>query len=530
MRFVKYLLVFVVHGVVFTCLGVLTLILLQQKDRPELKPWHLAELEAEFTAEDADRIRSLADYLRLEDRLFGELQKAVYGELSPGDRRALNRFNGGSLSDPRRQPTNWNRTFVLPAEEPRGGALLLHGMSDSPYSLRAIGELLNEQGFTVVGLRLPGHGTAPAGLIQLEWQDMAAATRIAAQSLQASVGTDTPLLLVGYSNGAALAVEYSLSAMAGEDVPMPSGLVLISPAIGVTPVAALAVWQSRLARLTGLEKLAWTDIQPEFDPFKYNSFAVNAGDQVYRLTGRINELMAAAGQGSEVTGFPPVLAFQSVVDATVTADALIGNLFQKLAPEGHQLVLFDINRHAESEDLLTNDPENLTQRLLSREPLRFELTLITNEDEETDRVEVRRKPALTSILETEALGLSWPRGIFSQSHVSLPFAPTDPIYGLERESEQSIYLGRLELLGEKNILLMSSDTIVRLRYNPFFSYMERRLLDFIERLETDYVRLSEHKRMARKQRHPHAVDGAGVRPHPGNVEAFDFGNGRYLSQ
>ena len=31
MRFVKYLFVFVVHGVVFTCLGVLTLILLQQK-------------------------------------------------------------------------------------------------------------------------------------------------------------------------------------------------------------------------------------------------------------------------------------------------------------------------------------------------------------------------------------------------------------------------------------------------------------------------------------------------------------------
>ncbi len=486
MRFVKYLLVFAVHGVVFTCLGVLTLILLQQKDRPEMKPWHLAELEAEFTAEDADRIGTLEDYLRLEDRLFGELQKAVYGELTPSDRRALNRFNGGSLSDPGRQPTNWNRTFVLPTEKPRGGALLLHGMSDSPYSLRAIGELLHDQGFTVVGLRLPGHGTAPAGLVELEWQDMAAATRIAAQSLQTLVGSDAPLLIVGYSNGAALAVEYSLSAMQGEALPTPAGLVLISPAIGVTPVAALAVWQSRLARLTGLEKLAWTDIQPEFDPFKYNSFAVNAGDQVYRLTQRINGLMGAVGQGSKVTGFPPILAFQSVVDATVTADALISNLFQKLAPEGHQLVLFDINRHAESEALLTNDPENLTQRLLGRETLGFDLTLVTNKNEETDQVEARHKPALATALETEALGMSWPNGVYSQSHVSLPFRPSDPIYGLEPEHKQSIYLGRLELLGERNILLMSSDAIVRLRYNPFFPYMERRLLDFVEQLETGY--------------------------------------------
>jgi alpha-beta hydrolase superfamily lysophospholipase len=486
MRLVKYLLVFVVHGVVFTCLGVLTLILLQQKDRPELKPWHLAELEAEFTAADADRIRSLADYLRLEDRLFGELQKAVYGELTPADRRALNRFNGGSLSDPRRQPTNWNRSFVLEAEEPRGGALLLHGMSDSPYSLRAIGQLLHKQGFTVVGLRLPGHGTAPTGLIELEWQDMAAATRIATRSLQARIGTDAPLLIVGYSNGAALAVEYSLGAMQDEALPLPAGLVLVSPAIGVTPVAALAIWQSRLARVTGLEKLAWTDIQPEFDPFKYNSFAVNAGDQVYRLTQRINNLMETAGEGSKVTGFPSILAFQSVVDATVAADALISNLFQKLAPEGHQLVLFDINRHAESEALLTHDPENLTQRLLGKEPLGFDLTLVTNKNEGTDEVEVRHKPALSATLETEALGMSWPRGVFSQSHVSLPFSPADPIYGLKPESKRSIYLGRLELLGERNILLMSSDSIVRLRYNPFFPYVEQRLLDFVERLEVDY--------------------------------------------
>jgi alpha-beta hydrolase superfamily lysophospholipase len=270
--------------------------------------------------------------------------------------------------------------------------------------------------------------------------------------------------------------------MQGEALPLPDGLILVSPAIGVTPVAALAVWQSRLSRLTGLEKLAWTDIQPEFDPFKYNSFAVNAGDQVYRLTQRINQLMTEVGQGSNVTGFPPILAFQSAVDATVAADALIANLFQKLAPDGHRLVLFDINRHAETEALLTSDPENLTQRLLGKEPLDYDVTVITNENPDSDEVVAHHKRASTADLETETLGLAWPLGIFSQSHVSLPFPPADPIYGLRPQAKQSIYLGRLELLGERNILLMSPSNIVRLRYNPFFQYLKQRMSDFVAEL------------------------------------------------
>ena len=61
----------------------------------------------------------------------------------------------------------------------QGGVLLLHGLTDSPYSLRALALTLNAHGYRVLGLRLPGHGTAPSGLVTLKWQDMAAAARIA---------------------------------------------------------------------------------------------------------------------------------------------------------------------------------------------------------------------------------------------------------------------------------------------------------------------------------------------------------------
>ena len=59
--------------------------------------------------------------------------------------------------------------------------LLLHGMSDAPYSLRALGEALHARGFHVLGLRLPGHGTAPSGLVTATWEDMAAAVALAAR-------------------------------------------------------------------------------------------------------------------------------------------------------------------------------------------------------------------------------------------------------------------------------------------------------------------------------------------------------------
>lgn len=138
----------------------------------------------------------------------------------------------------------------------------------------------------MIGLRLPGHGTAPSGLVTVKWEEMAAAVKLALGHLRDKT-TGKPLYIVGYSNGAALAVQYVLATLENSRLPSVNGLVLISPSIGVTGLAALAVWQARIGHLLGLEKLAWNSILPEYDPFKYGSFAVNAGDQVYRLTTEI---------------------------------------------------------------------------------------------------------------------------------------------------------------------------------------------------------------------------------------------------
>ncbi len=316
---VKRIVSTLLHGIVGAFIVLLIIGVVYLDSRPDLKVWHTAELDAEFTVDSP--VHSFEDYLALEDRLFTQLDKLVYQRLEPQDKQNLNRYYRDSRSDPSRWPRNWNRSFTLSNDNARVGVLLLHGMSDSPYSLHNLGETLHSSGAWVTGLRVPGHGTAPSGLTSVEMEDMVAAVELAMRHMRKKLG-DKPIYIVGYSTGGALAVNYALSALQNSDLPVAKGLILMSPAIGVTPAARLAVWQARLGHLLGLNKLEWNVIMPEFDSFKYGSFAVNAGDLVYRLTVAIQEKFNTLDP-QQLREFPPVLAFQSAVDATVEAPDLV---------------------------------------------------------------------------------------------------------------------------------------------------------------------------------------------------------------
>jgi alpha-beta hydrolase superfamily lysophospholipase len=451
---------------------------------PALMPWHLAPLAAEFRAADAPRFESLDQYRALEARLMEQLDEEVYAQVPPDQRRAVNRFFAGSLADAHTRMPNWNLTFEIPATRPKGAVLLLHGLTDSPYSMRALAELFAARGWYVVGLRLPGHGTAPAALTRVTWQDWAAATRLAARHLRAKAGPEVPLVIAGYSTGAALAVEYALATLQGEPLPRAAGLVLLSPAIGVSPVATLAASLARIARWTGWEKLAWTETSPEFDPYKYNSFAANAADQIYQLTRHIGGQIALLGRPGGVAGLPPVLAFQSVADASVSAPAVVDALFAKLAPEGHALVVFDVNRDPELEPLLSSAASTAIPTLLAGPALSFDLTVLSNSGaatrEQVPILVARHRAAGGRALDTRPTGLAWPRDTYSLSHIALPFRADDPVYGAAPPALRNlIFLGKIELYGERGVLALAAGDFTRLRYNPFFAYVESRLEDYL---------------------------------------------------
>ena len=478
---IKHAILFAVYGTSAIVLAAIAAYVVYLERLPDLMVWHAAKLDAEFRAEDAGAVRTLEGYRALEDRLFRQVVEKVYDKVPDKARTILNRYTAGSLSDPLKAKINWNRTFELSVPDPRAGILLLHGLSDSPYSLRALGERLHARGYHVVGLRLPGHGTAPASLVRMHWHDMAAAVRLAARDLRRRIKAGTPIHMVGYSTGGALAVEYALARLQGEDLPAVEKLVLISPAIGVTPAAALAVWQGRVSVWLGLPKVAWTEIRPEYDPYKYNSFPVNAGDQVHAVTRAIADRMQALGRNGPVAGMPRILVFQSAADATVSAQAIADIFLERLAPEGHEAVVFDLNRHADAEDLFRTGLLKIAESLLEGPARPYAVTVLTNASEDTlALVAIHRAPA-SSERTREATGLAWPDEIFSLSHVALPFPPDDPVYGAIRPAqEKMIFLGRPELLGENGVLAIAPSVLLRLRHNPFYSYLIHRVEHFLE--------------------------------------------------
>lgn len=445
-----------------------------------LEPWHTEALTAEFTARKADEIRTFEDYRRLEDRLFAQLEKKVCAQTPTGPDQTLVRFSRGSAADPQARQPNWNRSFELTTEAPAGGVLLLHGMSDSPYSLRAIGQSLNQRNFWVVGLRLPGHGTAPSGLLSIKWEDMAAAVQLGMAHLAAKLG-QKPIHIIGYSTGASLALDFALNALDGRSAPVPASLVLISPAIGLHPAAALAKWKRRLAILPGLGSLAWLVVEPEFDPYKYNSFTTNAGEQVHRLTRSVAGRVASRARSHPEQVLPPTLVLKSNADATVSTDAVVDRLLGRLEARHHELVLFDINHFAAKSVLLISDPRALTTRLMGDPRLPFTVTLVTNANPESAAVVARRQAPFSKVASPDApLGLAWPAGVISLSHVALPFPLDDPLYGQRPPDNQDVlFLGQMAIQGERGLLVLPSDWLLRLRHNPFYPYLEERVLAWL---------------------------------------------------
>jgi hypothetical protein len=75
--------------------------------------------------------------------------------------------------------------------------------------------------------------------------------------------------------------------------------------------------------------------------------------------------------------------------------------------------------------------------------------------------------------------MAWPRGVYSLSHVAIPFAPDDPVYGSSgnerKNGYQGLPLGALQPRGETRVLTVPLSQLMRLRHNPFYAYVEQRV-------------------------------------------------------
>lgn len=104
--------------------------------------------------------------------------------------------------------------FLLEPEQGSGlGVLLVHGFLASPAEVRSLGDRLFAAGFTVLGVRLKGHGTSPWDLRERSWQDWYASVE---QGLEILRGLCERVCVVGFSTGGALGM--MLSARRADEV------------------------------------------------------------------------------------------------------------------------------------------------------------------------------------------------------------------------------------------------------------------------------------------------------------------------
>ena len=472
-RLVKYAAVFALGALVVLVLGDV----LYSSGLRDLRPWETTGLASEFHAGMPDAPRTFAAYMALEDRLFTEVKALERRDYDAQLDASLGRYNPAGSMLAARLRRDWNRSYVLEAKPARAVALLVHGLSDSPYSLRSEARALQAEGVTVYGLRLPGHGTIPAGLDQVRWQDWMAAVEMAFNDIRAR-HPSLPVYFVGYSCGAALGLKYAADAIEqGRDERLPKRMFLISPAVGVAPVAMLANLQRLVTDLGMAPKSRWTNIDLEVDPFKYGSFAKNAGAQIYYLTDALAGELRTLERSGLSARLPPVVSFQSVVDDTVNSDAVVNRLYGALRGGTSELVLFDVNRLESLRPFLEFSPQPLLDATRRGARSDYRLTLITNASPESSDVVERIWAPGAPAPETRPLPYAWPQGIYSLSHVALPFAPDDPIYGLEAQGPAGPLrtLGNLELHGERNVMVVPAAERLRLRSNPFHAYLLGRI-------------------------------------------------------
>ncbi len=243
--------------------------------------------------------------------------------------------------------------------------------------------------------------------------------------------------------------------------------------IGVTPAARLAWWISRLGAVPYFEKANWLDVLPEYNPFKYNSFPANAAFQTASLTRAVQADLDRVTSRGRLDAIPPILTFQSIVDATVSTPAVVHALYDRLPANGSELVLFDVNHLSGIDVFLQPADRSLVETLLDRAPRNYRRVVVTNAAPDRRDVEARTaEPGVVSVTR-RPLGLAWPAEVFSLTHIALPFAANDPLYGIDGSGEIAglLPIGRLSPRGERAVLTVGADTLMRLSSNPFFPFI-----------------------------------------------------------
>jgi len=394
------------------------------------------------TAPLEQRHRPSGSNSRFFGSLFANGTRLAFAEYVSRTRDMLYRVHAGRAD--REKIVEGNAPFELkpppgfpPGQQKtyRRGVLLTHGLTDSPYAMRHLAAFFQQNGFRVMALLLPGHGTQPGDLLDVKWQDWAKTVAYGAYKLAEEADE---VYLAGYSAGAALSVYQSLR----DD--RVRGLFLFSPAFAISRRAAFANLHKLYSWLIPSAK--WVDIKPDLDTYKYESFTKNAAAQIYALTREIEVLLQSRKLDI------PVFTAASTDDITVKTSATLEFIAHAQHPL-NKLVLY------------TAEPKKV--------PPGFP----------ADKLEL-----VNSVVPEQR--------ILSSAHTAIVMPPGDNHYGATGEYSNCVHYyphdmdkyaaclkhPEQDFQGELTAKNLAAGILRRLMYNPHFAALEISMQKFINRL------------------------------------------------
>lgn len=165
---------------------------------------------------------------------------------------------------------------VLPGCEPWSspdggphGALVLHGFTGSPVSMRPLAEAIAEAGFAVDMPRLPGHGTSVEDMVETGWDDWLTEAERALEALQART-PDGKVIVVGLSMGGMLTTALA------EGHPELAGIVLINTPVSVPSEMAVAVEGMLASGMEVMDSIGGDIADPDADEASYDATPLRA--------------------------------------------------------------------------------------------------------------------------------------------------------------------------------------------------------------------------------------------------------------
>ncbi len=227
------------------------------------------------------------------------------------------------------------KPFLLKPKTNNGfGIILIHGLLASPAELRTYGEYLVAQGYTILGVRLKGHGTSPHDLRQQTYEDWFDSV---SRGLKLIKNYSNKIVLIGFSTGGALALK-----MAAQNKKQIVAVVAVSVPITYAKKSFLFVpllhGANQLVNwLTSMEGMkTFVENNQENKEINYKNVPVKCLYELRRLTNNVEELL------SEIT--IPTLIIYADKDPVVNPDSA-QTIFDKLKTYHKKLVGIDSNYH-----------------------------------------------------------------------------------------------------------------------------------------------------------------------------------------